>query len=161
VASRFEETNPVFKHMEIFDTRQCPLEGVQVAAGEVFDEKGDTPAAAFVNDFGNESIEPLARHYSQLVVQLKYQLLLLSWWKCLKRKSWRYWESAWCIWESWSWQWCRGVGNRRLSSCSPFNGFNFIFSGSGVGWWCECRREERCDLAIDLYFIICLKRFQY
>jgi hypothetical protein len=48
--------------MEIFDTRQWPLEGVQVAAGEVFDEKGDAPAAAFVNDFGNESIEPLARH---------------------------------------------------------------------------------------------------
>jgi len=76
VDSRFEETNPVFKHMEIFDTRQSPLEGVQVAAGEVFDEKGDTPAAAFVNDFGNESIEPLARHYSQLVVQLKSQILL-------------------------------------------------------------------------------------
>jgi hypothetical protein len=63
VASRLEETNPVFKHMEIFDSRQWPLEGVQVAAGEVFYEKGDAPAAAlFVNDFGNESIEPLARH---------------------------------------------------------------------------------------------------
>jgi hypothetical protein len=66
VASRFEETNPVFKHMEIFDTRQWSLKGVQVAAGEVFDEKGDASAAAFVNDFGNESIKPLARHYSQL-----------------------------------------------------------------------------------------------